>query len=145
MNRPPNRQFLRRSRPSESAPQKFCAADRLPVAVGGVGLSGLTRGLGCPAGPEAGADNRNTSKADRPHAASSSHILSMPSPRQGSAPDCPHHAAISARRLAFSARHTRCHSPRTLSKPRRLNRRRCPSTSLTQPFGPSDIHLRLAY
>ena len=45
-------------------------------------------------------------------------------------------------RLIFSARHTQSHSPRTLSRPRRLNRLN-PSTSLTQPFAASDNHLRL--
>ena len=54
------------------------------------------------------------------------------------------HGASPAMRLTFSAKHTKCHSPRTFCTPRRLNRRN-PSTSLIQPFGPSDIHLRLAY
>ena len=44
----------------------------------------------------------------------------------------------------LSARHTRSHSPRTFSKPRRLNLRN-PIASLTQPMGASAIHLRLAY
>ena len=54
------------------------------------------------------------------------------------------HAASPLIRLMFSAKHTRCHSPRTFSTPRRLNRLN-PSTSLIQPFGASEIHLRLAY
>ena len=47
----------------------------------------------------------------------------------------PLYAAISAcRRLAFTARHTKSHSPRTCARPRRLKRRK-PSTCLTQPYG----------
>ena len=118
------------------------AADRLPVAVAEL-VYRVWLGAWAVPWPGGGRGQSEPSKADRPHAAC--HHTSSPCRARGnSAPDCPHHAAIAARRLMFSARHTRCHSPRTLSKPRRLNRRN-PSTSLTQPFGPSDIHLRLAY
>ena len=118
------------------------AADRQSVAVAELAYR-VWLGAWAVAWPGGGRGQSEPSKADRPHAAC--HHTSSPCRARGnSAPDCPHHAAIAARRLMFSARHTRCHSPRTLSKPRRLNRRN-PSTSLTQPFGPSDIHLRLAY
>ena len=118
------------------------AADRLPVAVAELAYR-VWLGTWAVPWPGGGRGQSEPSKADRPHAVC--HHTSSPCRARGnSAPDCPHHAAIAARRLMFSARHTRCHSPRTLSKPRRLNRRN-PSTSLTQPFGPSDIHLRLAY
>ena len=48
------------------------------------------------------------------------------------------------RRLAFNARHTKSHSPRTLASPRWLKRRK-PSTCLIQPYGASDNHFRSAY
>ena len=118
------------------------SADRQSVAVAELAYR-VWLGAWAVPWPGGGRGQSEPSKADRPHAAC--HHTSSPCRARGnSAPDCPHHAAIAARRLMFSARHTRCHSPRTLSKPRRLNRRN-PSTSLTQPFGPSDIHLRLAY
>ena len=46
-------------------------------------------------------------------------------------------------RFTFSARHTKSHSPCTFWSPRTLKRRN-PSTSLIQPWGASEIHLRVA-
>ena len=48
------------------------------------------------------------------------------------------------RRFAFTARHTKSHSPRTFASPRRLKHRK-PSTCLIQPYGASDNHFRSAY
>ena len=56
----------------------------------------------------------------------------------------PYTARSGCRRLMFSARHTKSHSPRALFRPRTLNRRN-PRTSLIQPLGASDSHLRCAY
>ena len=55
----------------------------------------------------------------------------------------PYTARSGCRRLMFSARHTKSHSPRALFRPRTLNRRN-PRTSLIQPLGASDSHLRCA-
>ena len=54
----------------------------------------------------------------------------------------PHTARSGCRRLMFNARHTKFHSPRALAHPRTLKRRN-PRTSLIQPLGASDSHLRL--
>ena len=56
----------------------------------------------------------------------------------------PHIARSGCRRLMFNARHTKFHSPRALAHPRTLKRRN-PRTSLIQPLGASDSHLRCAY
>lgn len=49
-----------------------------------------------------------------------------------------------ALRFAFTARHTKFHSPRTFASPRRPKHRK-PSTCLTQPYGGADNHVGSAY
>ena len=57
----------------------------------------------------------------------------------------PRYAAIRRRRrFAFTAKHTKSHSPRTFASLRRLKHRK-PSTCLIEPHGASDNHFRSAY
>ena len=106
-------------------------------------------------GPEAAADNRNElgrSSASR-RVITVMPLHARPSSRNSSAPDLPAHAAIASQTPC--SRHTAAFlRARTLVAAAQAERRN-PSTSsekarelqarLTQPFGPSDIHLRLAY